>query len=92
MSFKLTVVSPQRIIYENEEVDLVVLPAELGRLGVLEHHTPLLALLRQGKVKVKKGSQVQQFDITSGFVEVLSNQVTVLTSFIKENLEEKDEE
>jgi len=81
MGFKLTIVGPEGIVYEQEDVDFVVLPAKLGELGILKRHTPLISALKKGKIKVKKGTgQTESFNVNSGFVEVLPDKVTVLTN------------
>lgn len=81
MGFKLTIVNPEKIVYEQEDVDFIVLPAKLGELGVLKRHTPLISALKKGEIKVKKGAgQTENFNVNSGFVEVLPGKVTVLTN------------
>jgi F-type H+-transporting ATPase subunit epsilon len=84
MGFKLSVVSPEKVVYEEKDVDFIVLPAKLGQLGVLSRHTPLLSSLKKGKIKISGGKkETHEFEIDSGFVEVLPDKVTVLTSFKK---------
>ena len=81
MGFKLTIVNPEKIVYEQEDVDFIVLPAKSGEIGVLKRHTPLISALKRGKIKVKKGTKrTESFNVNSGFVEVLPDKVTVLTN------------
>lgn len=80
MGFKLAIVAQDAILYEEDDVDFVVLPGGLGQLGVLKKHTPLLSALKKGKIKVKNKEQVEEFNTEEGFVEVLADKVTVLVS------------
>lgn len=73
----LKIVSTLRLIFEGE-VDSVTLPGELGSLGILRGHTPLLAKLREGEVKVKIDDRVEGYQIKGGLVEVLNNRVVVM--------------
>ena len=46
----LTVVTPERSVVDKAACDAVTLPGELGELGILPGHTPLVALLGVGRV------------------------------------------
>ena len=46
----LTVVTPERSVVERVACDAVSLPGELGELGILPGHTPLVSLLAVGPV------------------------------------------
>jgi len=73
----LTVVTRDRKILETE-VDEVELPATDGEIGILPGHTPLLALLKIGQMRYRRGSEVQRLVISWGFAEVLPDRVIVL--------------
>ncbi len=73
----LVLVTRDRKILE-AEVDEVELPATDGEIGILPGHTPLLALLKIGEMRYRRGSDVQRLVITWGFVEVLPDRVIVL--------------
>ena len=73
----LTVVTRDRKILETE-VDEVELPASDGEIGILPGHTPLLALLKIGQMRYRRGSDVQRLVISWGFAEVLPDRVIVL--------------
>lgn len=77
--FDLTIVTPEKIVYEGKISSLIV-PAELGYLGVLADHMPLIANLVKGKVIAKEASgKVANFYAKErGFIEVLRNKVTVI--------------
>jgi F-type H+-transporting ATPase subunit epsilon len=51
---------------------------------LLNKHAPLISALKPGRIKVLKDkTQTTFFEIRSGFVEVLNNQVTVLVEGAK---------
>lgn len=76
--FKIRVVTPERVAFDDEAVSLIV-PAAEGYLGVLAHHAPLLALLRPGTVTVRVHEHaLRTFRIAGGFLEVGGNRATVL--------------
>ncbi|MCD4749055.1 MAG: ATP synthase F1 subunit epsilon [Thermoanaerobaculales bacterium] len=65
------------------EVEEVRLPGELGELGVLPGHTPLLTALGIGRLLYTIGGQERQMVITQGFAEVLPDRVTVLARAVR---------
>ena len=66
-----------------EEYDTVavVAPGEMGYLGILAHHAPLVTTLAPGRL-VWRGpdEQSHQQEITGGLLEVRQDRVTVLTA------------
>jgi F-type H+-transporting ATPase subunit epsilon len=61
------------------EVSLVQLPGIDGSFEILNDHAPLIAALKNGKVKTQDAQkQIQFFEIKGGVVEVLRNKVLVL--------------
>ena len=73
----LMVVTRDRKILETE-VDEVELPATDGEIGILPGHTPLLALLKIGQMRYRRGTDVERLVISWGFAEVLPDRVIVL--------------
>lgn len=74
---QLRIVTPERLVLE-EEVDEVVLPAAEGALGILPQHTPLLARMGIGECDYRKGREHSYLAVAGGFVEVGPDHVTVL--------------
>jgi F-type H+-transporting ATPase subunit epsilon len=77
MSFRLEIVTPERVV-AREEVDELVAPGEDGYFGVLPGHTPLVATLKAGDLWYRKGQEKTHVDIAGGFAEVLPDRVTIL--------------
>ena len=75
----LEILTPERKLFSGD-VYGVQLPGTTGLFEVLEKHAPLVSALKAGRLKVlrDKNNHVTYFDIQSGFVEVIHNNVTVL--------------
>jgi F-type H+-transporting ATPase subunit epsilon len=81
--YLLTIVTPERIFFEDEIVSLIA-PGSEGYLGVLTDHAPLITALVPGKLTVKDQKNEELiFALGGGFLEVLKNQVTVLAHSIE---------
>lgn len=83
-SLTLTVVTPERSVVERAACDTVSLPGELGELGILPGHTPLVALLGVGRVTWTDGGKKTAVAVRSGFVEVAGDAVRVLADLAAE--------
>jgi len=78
MSIKVSIVTPNKILFETENADLVILPGKVGEFGVLKRHTPLLSGLKKGKISIRENGVSKDFEIDGGFAEILPDKVTVL--------------
>jgi F-type H+-transporting ATPase subunit epsilon len=74
---QLSVVTPERTVVETE-ADSVQLPGQLGYLGILPGHAPLITLLKPGVISWSPGGGEGAAAITGGFAEVAEDRVTVL--------------
>jgi F-type H+-transporting ATPase subunit epsilon len=77
MTLKLQVVTPTRTVV-NTEADEVELPGELGYLGILPGHTPLITVLKAGVLTYRRGAEERSLAIAAGFAEIANDAVTVL--------------
>jgi F-type H+-transporting ATPase subunit epsilon len=77
---KLTVevVTGERVVFTEDDVDMVVAPGAEGALGILPKHAPLFSLLSAGEMRIKKGGIEESLVVFGGFLEVLNNRVLVL--------------
>jgi F-type H+-transporting ATPase subunit epsilon len=83
------VVTAERELY-NGEADLVSAPGSEGRLGILPRHAPLITTLATGELRIKLQGAEEPLFVSGGFLEVRSNNVTVLAD-TAEHAEEIDE-
>lgn len=78
MPVNLEIVSPEKLLL-SREVDMVVIPAAEGNMGVLEGHAPMMVILRGGIVSLYAGDQVTDtLFVAGGFAEVTPERCTVL--------------
>lgn len=77
---KLTVeiVTGERVVFTEHDVDMVIAPGSDGTLGILPKHAPLITTLAQGELRVKKGGGEQSLVVFGGFMEVTPEKVVVL--------------
>jgi F-type H+-transporting ATPase subunit epsilon len=76
----LEIVSPARLLL-SRPVDMVVIPASEGDMGVLEGHTPMIVMLRGGVIALYEGERItDQMFVAGGFAEVTPERCTVLAN------------
>ena len=81
-TFTLKLLAPDGSTDEHAVV-AVTAPGELGRLGMLAHHAPLVTTLEPGLLVWRApDGQTHQQTIPGGLLEVRDNVVTVLASVI----------
>lgn len=83
------VVTNERVVYSQEDVDMVVAPGTAGTMAVLPHHAPLVTTLAGGELRVVQGGNEQSMVVFGGFMEVTPEKVIVLAD-VAENVEEID--
>ena len=73
------VVSAEEAIYSGE-AEFVVLPGEVGELGIYPRHTPLITRIKPGAVRIKPagGGEEQLIFVAGGILEVQPKVITVL--------------
>ncbi|MCA3278786.1 MAG: ATP synthase F1 subunit epsilon [Roseomonas sp.] len=77
-SFQLELVSPEKLLL-SRKVEMAVIPAAEGEMGVLAGHAPMIVALRGGVISVREGGQVtEQLFVAGGFAEVAPDRVTIL--------------
>lgn len=71
------IVSAEQEIFSGD-AEMVFAPLATGEIGVLPQHTPLLARLKPGEVRVRVDGQDHVFFVSGGLLEVQPHVVTVL--------------
>ena len=78
MPVNLEIVSPEKLLL-SRDVDMVVIPAAEGDMGVLEGHAPMMVTLRGGIVSLYEGERVTDtLFVAGGFAEITPERCTVL--------------
>lgn len=78
-TMQVDVVSAEEAIFSGEAA-FVVLPGEVGELGIYPRHTPLITRIRPGAVRILPagGGEEQLIFVAGGILEVQPRVVTVL--------------
>ena len=77
-TFQLELVSPEKLLL-SRAVDMAVLPAAEGEMGVLPGHAPTIVTLGGGVIHVTEGGHVtERLFVAGGFAEVTPERCTVL--------------
>jgi len=85
-TFQLTIITPEKVFLEGAVVSLSV-PNGVGMaasgFGVLADHAPLISTLNPGVMTLTDPETTVRYQIGSGFIDVLNNQVKLLVSSIE---------
>lgn len=83
--FHLTIVTPEAVFFSGE-VSSLVAPGQQGSFGVLANHAPIISNLTEGVVTLTTPELTKKsYKIGIGFLDVLNNNVTLLTRSIFDN-------
>jgi F-type H+-transporting ATPase subunit epsilon len=85
-TLRLDIVTPEKRAY-SEDVDMVVIPAAEGEMGVLPAHVPMVTQLLAGPVRITKGGQTSELLCGSGFAEITQTHVAILTDMAMEDVD-----
>ena len=72
------VITAERVVYSDSDIDVVVAPGTAGELGILPSHAPFITSLAPGELRLRKGNEETSMVITGGFLEVRDDKVVIL--------------
>tara|TARA_A200000113_G_scaffold10984_1_gene10597 strand:- start:3198 stop:3617 length:420 start_codon:yes stop_codon:yes gene_type:complete len=73
----ISFISQEKTLFEGE-AKMVVMDGQEGQLGIVKGHSPLLAILKPGPVRMIQESGEQVFFTNGGFAEVQPESITIL--------------
>ena len=74
----LEIVSPDRLLL-SQPVDMAVIPAAEGEMGVMPGHSPMIVLLQGGTITLHEGGRAtSKLYVSGGFAEITPERCTVL--------------
>ena len=76
-TIQFDLVSPEKKL-ASLEVSEIQIPGSDGDLTAMAEHAPLLTTLRPGLLSIKAGSDLMEYIVTGGFVEISGTNVSVL--------------
>ncbi|MEK6635623.1 MAG: ATP synthase F1 subunit epsilon [Planctomycetota bacterium] len=78
-TFKIEVITPEKVVYD-DTVQSITAEGTEGSFGVLADHASMIAELQAGILTISDvNNKTVRFALDGGFVEILSNNVIVLT-------------
>ena len=77
--FDVSLVTPDGPAFEGA-AEMVIVPGQIGEIGVLARHAPLIATLRAGATRIHPGggSEVLEFATGPGFFQILHDRAIAL--------------
>jgi len=76
--FRVEVLTPEGEVFD-DEVEMVSTRTEVGSIGVLANHQPLLGMLEPTELRLYRSeSDVERFAQGEGYIQVAGNHVLVL--------------
>ena len=69
----ISIVTPEKIIYEEQGIDSISLPTTQGEITILPKHIPLIAKVTPGEIVIRKDSKETSLVTTQGFLKLDSD-------------------
>ncbi|MFO8009020.1 MAG: F0F1 ATP synthase subunit epsilon [Candidatus Brocadiia bacterium] len=88
---QVKVITPERTVLEQDDVEHVLLPADNGEVGILPRHNAMVCTIKVGRIRVDTNGESVRLATSGGFAEVLEDTVTILAD-TAEQAEEIDVE
>ncbi|RME18337.1 MAG: ATP synthase F1 subunit epsilon [Bdellovibrio sp.] len=82
---KLTLVTPEKKVFSDKEVEEVIVPGEKGELDILPGHAPLITTLKAGilRYRLKGSTEFNKAAISWGYCEVYPEGINLLADTIE---------
>ena len=86
--FKLEFVTPEKSLLSSE-VEQVIIPGSEGEFTILAHHSPMISSLKPGLIRIYEDSSSEAitYFVTDGFIDMASNNLTILAQSVIEKSE-----
>jgi F-type H+-transporting ATPase subunit epsilon len=78
MPLTLQIITPERIVFEEENVDSLTVPGAAGELTILPEHAALMTALKPGPVVMRRGGEEIDLALSGGFMEVRDDKIILL--------------
>ena len=86
--FKLEFVTPEKSLLSSE-VEQVIIPGSEGEFTILADHSPMISSLKPGLIRIYEDSSSEAitYFVTDGFIDMASNNLTILAQSVIEKSE-----
>lgn len=80
-TIQLNIVSLEKAIYSGA-VEMVIVSAVDGEIGILPGHAPLLTMIQPGNIRIKLADRKEVYYVSGGILEVQPQVVTILADTV----------
>jgi F-type H+-transporting ATPase subunit epsilon len=78
----LKIATPEKLVYEDSELDSVTLPTSMGEITILPNHIPLVVKIAPGEVTIRKKGLEHILVTMQGFMHLdKSGNIVVLSDY-----------
>jgi len=74
---QVDIVTPEKVLFTNNDVQMVTVPGIEGQMGILDNHAPIVTFLRPGVINVENKLK-KYFFTTGGVVDFKNNVLSIL--------------
>ena len=74
---QVDIVTPEKVLFKDNEVPMVTIPGIEGQMGILDNHVPIVTFLRPGVINVENKNN-KYFFTTGGVVDFKNNILSIL--------------
>jgi F-type H+-transporting ATPase subunit epsilon len=87
MPIHVELVTQEKLVFEEPEADMVVIPGSEGEMGILPHHAPVLTTMGFGELIIRKRGAEERFAIYGGVVDIRPDKVVVLADLAESSFD-----
>jgi len=81
--FTLRIITPDRVFYEDDAVNMLEFNTTEGELGIYKNHIPMTVIVKSGLMIIHKDEEEKTAALHAGFAEILQDKVTILAEIIE---------
>ncbi|WP_461244250.1 F0F1 ATP synthase subunit epsilon [Secundilactobacillus muriivasis] len=76
----VSIVTPDGNVYDNAQAKMLIVKTQLGQLGIMANHVPVIASLAvdEARVQLVSGGDDDEIAVNGGFVEFSENVATIV--------------
>ena len=79
MALALEIITPDGVVWRNDNVESITLPTTSGEIQILAGHIPLITMLEAGGVGAVISGREEDIAIDKGYARIMGDTVSVLT-------------
>ncbi|WYJ06707.1 ATP synthase F1 subunit epsilon [Opitutia bacterium KCR 482] len=79
MALALEIITPDGVVWHNDNVESITLPTTSGEIQILAGHIPLITMLEAGGVGAVINGREEDIAIDRGYARIMGDTVSVLT-------------